>query len=287
MARASRRVPTWWSRRRPRAGRRERCGSPLAGAIEERWRSADSATTRSTTADRRWLAVVGQVDVELPRYLPVSWCDGLRTLVPHLESVSAQAAPMARRRPRSTSSALLAQVLLLLTVDVRARVGAVARDRANVLRVIDDDGIRVRDLPALAGVSKEAIRASFTLPRAARTALSSSPTRTRAATKIARLTQKGRAARESVGPLLAVVEARWQARFGADEIEQLHAALGALLERSASARKDWSRRRTVGGRSKPYAGKRPRWSRIPAPRLPHYPMIVAPRRLARRQLERR
>ena len=206
---------------------------PLAGAIEERWRTrfGDDAVDRLRTA---LLAVVGQVDAELPRYLPVV-VHGLRTLAPHLESVSAQA-PDGAAASALDLSALLAQALLLFAVDVERESVLSLAISANAMRVIDDDGIRVRDLPTLAGVSKEAIGVSLSfLERNGCIVVEADPNASR--TKVARLTQKGRAARGSIGPLLAVVEARWQARFGTDEIEQLHAGLGALLNDPLSGRR--------------------------------------------------
>ena len=140
---------------------------PLAGAIEERWRTrfGADAVDRLRTA---LLAVVGQVGAELPRYLPVV-VHGLRTLAPHLESVSAPApAPDGAAASALDLSALLAQTLLLFAVDVERESVLSFAISANAMRVIDDDGIRVRDLPASGRCVEGGDRGLAQLPRAKR-----------------------------------------------------------------------------------------------------------------------
>ena len=244
---------------------------PLAGAIEERWRTrfGDDVVDRLRTSLR---AVVGRVHAELPRYLPVV-VHGLRTLAPHLESVPVSAPP---RDGASASdldiSALLAQTLLLFAVDVERESVLSLAISANAMRVIDEDGTRVRDLPALAGVAKEAIAVSLSfLERNGYVAVEADPSADR--TKLARLTKTGRAAQESIGPLLAVVEARWQARFGTDEIEQLHAALGALLDDPRLA--EGLEPPATGWRAKkPYANQTAALVADPRAALPHFPTVT-------------
>ena len=48
-------------------------------------------------------------------------------------------------------------MLLVFAIDYERESGVSMAISANVLRVLDDDPVRVRDLPALSGVSKEAI----------------------------------------------------------------------------------------------------------------------------------
>jgi hypothetical protein len=48
-------------------------------------------------------------------------------------------------------------VLLAFAIDYERESGVSPAISANVLRLLDDDPVRVRDLPALSGVSKEAI----------------------------------------------------------------------------------------------------------------------------------
>jgi DNA-binding MarR family transcriptional regulator len=254
------------------AGRKARAvWLPLAGVIEERWRTrfGNDAVDQLRTS---LVAVVGQVNVDLPRYLPVV-VHGMRTVAPHLASMSVSASEVdAETASPLDLSALLAQTLLLFAVDVEQESVLSLAISANAMRVIDDDGTRIRDLPRLAGVSKEAIGVSVSfLERHGCVVVEADPTATR--TKLARLTKKGRSARESIGPLLAVVEARWQAKFGTDEIERLHAALGALLDDPRLA--EGLEPPATGWRAnKPYAARTAALVANPRAVLPHFPMVT-------------
>jgi DNA-binding MarR family transcriptional regulator len=99
---------------------------------------------------------------------------------------------------------------------------------ANVLRVLDDKGVPVRNLPVLSGVSKEAIAMALGFLRkkgvaAVEQGLAGSRI------KIARLTPQGLEARDAYHRLLGIVEERWRTRFGKDTIRTLR----ELLERLA------------------------------------------------------
>ena len=131
---------------------------------------------------------------------------------------------------------------------------------ANVLRVLNENGVRVRDLPLLTGVSKESISMAMGILQKKSLALvervEPEPTGSRA--KVARLTPKGRKAQEAYQRLLGMIEERWQGRFGKENIR----ALQELLERLAG-----------GPRLEPYPDG---WrASVPKPStLPHYPMVL-------------
>ena len=74
--------------------------------------------------------------------------------------ISARRAPAASKDKagsRQPLPALLSQVLLAFAVEFERESDLSLAIGANVLRVLDEKGVRVRDLPLLTGVSKEAI----------------------------------------------------------------------------------------------------------------------------------
>ena len=90
---------------------------------------------------------------------------------------------------------------------------------ANVLRILTEEGVRVRDLPRLSGVSKEAISMAMGVLKKRRIAVvEADPAGSRA--KIARLTSRGQAAQDAGHKLLAVIEERWRSRLRCREYRQ-------------------------------------------------------------------
>jgi hypothetical protein len=70
-----------------------------------------------------------------------------------------------------------------------------------------------------------------------------------------------------------VVEARWQARFGTDEIERLHAALGAVLNDPRLG--EGLEPPADGWRAKkPYAKQTAALVADPRAALPHFPIVT-------------
>ncbi len=98
---------------------------------------------------------------------------------------------------------------------------------ANVLRVLGPEGTRLRDLPLLTGISKEAVNWAMGVLLRARLAVEE-PDPAASRGKIARLTPAGRRAQRLYLELLGTVEDRWQQRFGRDTIGALRRSLEAL-----------------------------------------------------------
>jgi len=83
---------------------------------------------------------------------------------------------------------------------------------ANILRVLDEKGVRVHDLPRISGVSKESIAMAFgVLKKHGAVAIGADPAVSRF--KAARLTERGLALQEAYRRRLAVIEELWQSRF--------------------------------------------------------------------------
>ena len=123
---------------------------------------------------------------------------------------------------------LLSQALVMFTVEFERESNLSLPTVANALRVLDEAGLRVRDLPRLTGVSKEAIAMSLgLLNRLGYAVTEPDPAASRG--KVARLTPKGRKAQDKYRRVLIKTEEQWQVRFGQDNISSLREQLGRLV----------------------------------------------------------
>jgi hypothetical protein len=106
--------------------------------------------------------------------------------------------------------------------------------------------------------------------------------------KLARLTPRGRQAQASYRRLLGVVEERWQARFGADDIGRLRHSLEGIVDQSEGGQPRLSQGLMPypeGWRAhKPYLTQTTAMLRDPSGTLPHYPMVSHRGWVSRRQL---
>jgi DNA-binding MarR family transcriptional regulator len=98
-----------------------------------------------------------------------------------------------------------------------------------VLRLLHDVSVTVRDLPELAGVSKEGMAMALGyLERHGFALVEAEPASPR--TKLARLTAKGLVAQEWYPRRVREIEARWTERFGAEAMSGLRAGMGVIVE---------------------------------------------------------
>ena len=254
--------PTRWGRIAQEVWR------PLDAVIERRWVERFGA---GAIADLRGAlgVVAASFELELPHYLPVA-------------SVYRQ--DPERWRPRAPApvedglelSALLARVLLAFAVDYERQSRLSLALGANVLRVLDQDGLRVRDLPLAVGVSKEAV--SVSLGFLARTGCAViEPDPAAARTKRARLTARGLQAQAKHRRLLAATETAWRARHGTDALDALEGSLRALID----ARDERGSLLALGlvpppgswRARKPYLAQTEAMLADPGAALPHHPMV--------------
>lgn len=230
------------------AGRRAaRLWAPLGDVVEQRWRDrfGDAEITRLREA---LAAVAGQLDAGLPDCMPILR-HGLRTTVTPRDEAAGDVAGL-------PLWALLSRVLVGFAVEFEGERGRRSLAiGADVLRYIDEQGVRVRDLPRLSGVSKEAIAMAMGVLEHVYAVEVESVNRTR----VARLTAEGRSLLEAFDVHLATVENRWRDRF---DVTGLRSALDAL-----------------GGESALLTGMCPYpdgWrTEVPPPEvLPSYPMVL-------------
>jgi DNA-binding MarR family transcriptional regulator len=229
---------------------------PLFGVIEKRWQDrfgADHVEQLRQSLE----ALIGRIDtdlpnMELPDCLPILGY-GLFSRGPQRE----QRSPVARDVPLS---ALLSRVLLAFAIEFERESDLSLAIGANVLRVLDEKGVRVRDLPTLSGVSKEAITVALGFLGKRGVAVVG-PDSTGSRAKIVRLTPTGLAAQHAYRKLLGIVENRWHARFGRDTIRTLRDLLDRMVGEPL-----------LHG-LQPYADGWRAAVRKPGT-LPHYPMVL-------------
>jgi DNA-binding MarR family transcriptional regulator len=245
---------------------------PLFAAIEKRWkeRFGKDAIERLREA---LLALLNQIDLDLPDCLPILQY-GLFSRSPG----NFKRRPQTKRDEDLSGlplSTLLSRVLLAFAVEFERDSDLSLAICANVLRVLDEKGVRSRDLPSLAGVSKESIAMAMGILQKMELALVETDRDSR--TKIVYITPKGKKAQATYRKRLAATEERWQTDFGADAVTNLrhsleHLVLGSLID-------DRSINESSREPSPLFRGLEPypdNWrAKIPKlTTLPHFPMVL-------------
>ena len=196
---------------------------PLFGAIEERWQARFGENEIRQLRDSL-SAIVQQIDLDLPDCLPILKYGLFSTLPDQKRHAAVESG--ARDESNLPLPALLSRVLLAFAIEFERESKLSLAISANILRVLDEKGVRLRDLPLLTGVSKEAISMAMGILKKYRIA-TLEPGTTGSAMKIVRLTENGRKLQDAYRQLLGEIETRWRARFGEETI----GALRNLLER--------------------------------------------------------
>ncbi|MFZ0216145.1 MAG: hypothetical protein WAM30_09425, partial [Candidatus Dormiibacterota bacterium] len=172
----------WLVRPTPAGRRAQEVWRPLIGVVERRWRDRFGAggvdRARSTLS-----TVVRELAVELPEYLPVG----------EFRPRPGRSAADAGER---SLPALLSKVLLAFAIEFDVASDVPIEVGANVLRLLhESEGVRLTDLPARAGVAREAMANSLgRLEKGGLVAVEPGPAPTRA--RLVRLTPRGRQAQE-------------------------------------------------------------------------------------------
>ncbi len=229
---------------------------PLGAEIEDRWRDRFGAAE----VDRLRAALTtmaGQLDLDLPDCMPILH-HGLWSARPGFtprEPVAEPDLPLA---------VLLARVLLGITAGFEQRSKLPMAVHADLLRVLDTDGVLVKDLPARTGVSKEALAMALGLVTRSDLAVVAPAAGSRF--KAARLTDRGQQAQWAFTDAMGQLDDRIGTRFG--PVAGLRAALEPLVGDPGDP-----------AHSPLMAGLEPHpdnWrADTPPPRtLPHFPMVL-------------
>jgi hypothetical protein len=187
---------------------------PLFGEIEERWEERFGKDEIEQLRESL-SALLSRIDLDLPDFLPILGY-----------SLFSKVSDRARREiaGRPALPALLSRALLAFAVEFERESDLSLAICANVLRVLDEKGVRVRDLPLLSGVSKESINMTMGILRKRGVAVVEK--------NVARLTPGGRDAQGAYRQRIGIIEERWQARFGEDTIHTLRESLERLAGES-------------------------------------------------------
>jgi methyltransferase (TIGR00027 family) len=234
---------------------------PLSGLIEERWRERFGSGQVGQLRESL-LTVVRQLDPGLPDYLPI--------LGPELLSRGPDPALPPRAGDADLAglplSALLSRVLLSFAVDYERESGLSLAISANLLRVLGADGTRLRDIPALTGISKEAAAWALGVLTRRRLAVEE-PDPSASRGKVARLSGRGLEAQHAYRRFLGTIEDRWREHFGDQAINSLRSALEPLATGSDGQPPP------LFGALEPYPDNW-RASVKPPATLPCYPMVL-------------
>jgi DNA-binding MarR family transcriptional regulator len=238
---------------------------PLTAEVEQRWRDryGAAAIARLTEPLTR---IASQLGSWLPDCLPILGY-GLFSLGPkpgvnRYVELEAEAA-VGRPGPRPAGLPLpwlLARVLLAFAIEFELQAHVSLAITANVLRLLDEHGDRVKDLPALSGVSVESLAmATGYLESREMAVVGADPAGGR--WKSVRLTPKGNRVRRTHLALIDSVEDGWRERYGAVAVSALRHALEPLASEPLLAAIEPN---PDGWRAS---------VRRPAT-LPHYPMVL-------------
>ncbi len=191
---------------------------PLFAEIESRWGGRFGTATINGLLDSLG-SIASQLGPELPDCLPI-----LGYGLSHADRLARQPIASAVDREQALPG-FLAKVLLAFALDFERRSTISLAIYANLLRILDATGVRVRDLPAFTGVSKESLSMAMGILLKRKFAVIESAAKSG---KVVWLTAAGMASAQEHRTLLADVETEWSARFGAEVLQKLRDTLEQL-----------------------------------------------------------
>jgi len=252
-----------WKLRYTPAGERAAAIWPVLPAeIDARWRERFGVAEVDQL--RRALRAVDEgTDVALPDFLPI---------IGSPQGMALELPSVADRRASKDLPlvVLLAHALMAYTLEFEESAALSLPLSANVIRVLDAEKTRVRDLPALAGISKEAVAASLTsLKKTPFVVVEGAP----ASKRTIRLTPAGEDLRADDRRLHERVEREWTSRFGANVPGTLRETLDRILDDPA-LRTGITPYADGWRASKAYLRQTEAQIADPRGRLPHHPMVL-------------
>jgi DNA-binding transcriptional ArsR family regulator len=243
----------WRIQTRPSGRMAQQVWGPLFAVIEERWR--DRFGGLEVDALRGALAsIVVRLDPGLPDCMPIL---GYGLVCP---PPSKAPKPDAIDTEAMALPSLLARVLLAFALEFERESPLSLAISANPLRVLGAEPVRVRDLPALTGVSKESLQMAMGILRKAKLVHESRD----GAWQIVSLTEKGLNAQRAACARLVELERNWAAQY---QLGDLRAALEPIAGDGTRAGSPLFQ----GLESYPDGW---RAQVRPAEVLPHFPMVL-------------
>jgi len=240
---------------------------PLDALIEQRWQERFGAQELARLKDSLRV-IAGRFGDDLPDCLPILGF-GLSSIGKGSDGDRFSAVDFDIKTSSDVADlplwALLSRVLLAFATEYDQEAPISLAVAANILRVLGDAAVPLRDLPALSGVSKEAIAMAVGFLDK-RDCLSVEPIPAPGRGQSARLTEKGARARSGYLRREARIEQRWLERYGATAITALRQTLEPIV-----VDREGGRSPLFGG-LEPYPdGWRARLGRRPTV-LPHFPI---------------
>lgn len=235
---------------------------PLTAIIEQRWRERFGAAAIGALREELE-AMAAQLDPRLPDCLPILKF-GLFCEVPELKKCPEAVGKL--DVSQLPLPALLSRVLLAFALEFERESPVSLAVAANVLRLVEPEGIRLRDLPLRSGVSKESIAMALTFLKARRyiKILSELPPRK---WKRLLLTPEGVLAQADARRLTDELDTRWRKRFGALRLTRLAKTLEGIAGDGSAGNSP------LFQGLKPYDdGWRAKAAEIQV--LPHFPMVL-------------
>jgi predicted transcriptional regulator len=243
---------------------------PIPCEVEQRW-SARFGKSTITELRRALEPFAGAAPSGLPHHLPVvQYGEGMRTQVEFPAPARAEEGPA----EELDLSALMAQTLLLLTLDFEAESEVSLPHLANILRVLEVDLLPSKEIHQRAGVSKESVSASLTYLTKQGLLASEG----KGASALVCLTPEGKKARSAANRRMAAMEKSSQVRHGKGTVDRLRTALDSLLsqgEGPGSKMAEGLASHEGGWRThKNYAARTEAVLADPRGALPHHPMVT-------------
>jgi DNA-binding MarR family transcriptional regulator len=248
---------------RPTAGGRKALDSwrPLTGEIEKRW--SDRFGRAAVEELRGSLRVaVDHLAANAPQWMPILGYGLFTKDADNAESM----ASCSETGFDNSLPALLSKLLRTLAATFEQDSPVSLAIHANVMRLAADSDMRVSELPARAGVSKEAVAVAISfLQKRGLATVKRLPSGSRSNSLA--LTAKGRAAQEAGNRRMASIEGQWTTALGAGQIKALRGSLERLAGDGTAASPPLFR----GLAAYPDG-----WRAAIPPRqtLPHYPMFL-------------
>jgi len=181
--------------------------TPVPDEIEKRWENRFGKAEVDRLREALY-AIVSQFELDFPDCLPILHYGLFSTAPDHPLS-----APVARDLPLCV---LLSRAMLAFAVDFERDSDLSLPICSDVVRVLDENGVRLRDIPILSGVSKESIAMAMGVLRKKRLVT---------VDKLVRLTEAGVRAQTEYRDRLGLIEKQWEKRFGKRAVDALREAL--------------------------------------------------------------
>jgi hypothetical protein len=194
---------------------------PLFAVIERRWETRFGKDVMRSL-HKSLEVIVGRLHGESPDALPEPSARA------DVEKSRVRRTPAQSGQPLAT---LLARALSGFAIEFDRESAVPLALAANTLRVLSQEGVRAADLPRLTGVSPEVSAIGWRLKPYAIVEPDS-----QGRGKLARLSARGLHAQREYFRLVAIIEARWEVRFGKDALQGLRASLQRLFDHSSDGR---------------------------------------------------